>query len=115
MDRIDIKCGQAFSDISIDFKIYHLAIVDQLDDDQEAELEQRVLDDHELKVMELIDRIGESIGKPPRLKLVQRLTLWLPTECSCSKISQWRSHLSGQSSFGRTTFYKAIIISSRNT
>ena len=54
--------------MSNDFKTYHFAIVDQLKNDEEAEEEQRVLDDHQLKVMELIDRIGELIEEPMQTK-----------------------------------------------
>ena len=52
------------SDVSNDFKSYHFAIVDQLNNDEEAVSKQQVLDDHELKVMELIDHFGELIGEP---------------------------------------------------
>ena len=53
-----LKLSKLLSDVSNDFKTYHFAIVDQLQDDKEAVSEQEVLDDYELKVMELIDRIG---------------------------------------------------------
>ena len=42
--------------------------MDQLQDDEEAVSEQEVLDDHELKVMELINCIGELIGEPSKTK-----------------------------------------------
>ena len=52
------KC-KLLSDVSNDFKTYHFAIVDQLQDDEGAETQHEVLlDDPELKVMELIDCIG---------------------------------------------------------
>ena len=50
--------SELLSDVSNDFKTYHFAIVDQLDD-EEVESEQGV---------ELIDRIGELIGKLSQTK-----------------------------------------------
>ena len=43
-----LRLSKLLSDMSNDFKTYHVALVNQQDDDQEAESEQRVLDDHEL-------------------------------------------------------------------
>ena len=53
MTRSDIQSVLRLSkllDVSNGLKIYHLAIVDQLNGEEEAESEERVLDDHELKV-----------------------------------------------------------------
>ena len=47
-----------------DFKAYHFTIVNQLQNDEEEEPEQEVLDNEELKIMELIVRIEELIGEP---------------------------------------------------
>ena len=38
------------SDVGNDFKMYHFAIVSELQDNEEAISEQHVIDDHELKV-----------------------------------------------------------------
>ena len=43
-----------FSYVSND-EIYHFTIVDQPEDNKEAETKQEVLDEHEVKVLELID------------------------------------------------------------
>ena len=43
-----------FSYLSND-EIYHFTIVDQLEDNKEAKTKQEVLDEHEVKVLELID------------------------------------------------------------
>ena len=59
-----------------DLNIYHFAIVDQFQDDEEAESEQEVLDGHEPKIMELIDRIRELIGEPSQAKNIQTMTSW---------------------------------------
>ena len=45
-----LRLSKLLSDVSNDFKMYHLKIVDQLQDDEEAASEQEVLDNHELKV-----------------------------------------------------------------
>ena len=42
--------------------------VDQLENDEDAIAEQETLDQHELKVMELIDRIAELVGEPSQTK-----------------------------------------------
>ena len=63
-----LRMSKLLSYMSNDFKTYRFKMVDLLDDDEEAESKQRVLDDHELKVMELIDRIGELIGEPFQTK-----------------------------------------------
>ena len=54
--------------MSNDFKTYHFAIVDQLENDQDTEAEQEILDEHEIQLMELIDRIGELIGETSQKK-----------------------------------------------
>ena len=47
-----------------DFKTNQFAIVDQFEMMKKCmEAEQTTLDEHELKVMELIDRIGELVGE----------------------------------------------------
>ena len=42
--------------------MYHFAIVDQLNNYEEAESEQEVLDDYELKVMEMIHCMHWGMG-----------------------------------------------------
>ena len=59
-----VRVSKLLGDVSNDFKTYHFAIVDQLENDEDAEAEQETLDQHELKVMGLIDRIAELIGEP---------------------------------------------------
>ena len=58
-----LRMSKLLSDMSNNFKTHHFTIVDQVDNDEQAGSEQEVLDDHELKVMELIDCIGELIGE----------------------------------------------------
>ena len=52
------------NDVTADFKAYHFSIVDQITDEEEARAEQEILTEHELKVMNLIDRIGKIIEIP---------------------------------------------------
>ena len=60
--------SKLLSEVSNDFKTYQFTIVDQHQDEEEAVSKQEVLDDHELKVMEPIDLIGELIGEPSQTK-----------------------------------------------
>ena len=60
------------SDLSNDSKTYHIAIVDQLDNDEEAESEQKVLHDHEFKVMFMINRMHWGMGSRAfQVKVIQ--------------------------------------------
>ena len=59
-----LRMNKLLGNVSNDFKMYHYAIVDQLEGDAEEAAEQEILDQHETKVMEIIDRIGELIGEP---------------------------------------------------
>ena len=49
------------SDVCNNFKMYHFAIVDQLEEDMEGAADQEILDQHVTKVMELIERIGKLV------------------------------------------------------
>ena len=66
-----LRTSKLLGDVSNDFKEYHYAIVDQLENDEDTELEQDTIDQHELKVMELIVRIAELVGKTSQTKKVQ--------------------------------------------
>ena len=63
-----LRTSKLLGDVSNDFKEYRFAIVDQLENDEDAETEQETLDQHELKVMELVDRIAELVGEPSQTK-----------------------------------------------
>ena len=45
------RISKLLSDVSNEFKTYHFAIVDQLDNYEVADSEQEALGDHKLKVM----------------------------------------------------------------
>ena len=47
-----------------EFKTYHCKIVDSLESDEDATHEQEVLDEHQKKTMEFIDRLGEILARP---------------------------------------------------
>ncbi len=64
-----LRMTKLLSDVSADFKNYHFAIVDQIKDEDGAKAEQDRLDDHQLKVMLLIDRLGELVEVPYKLNL----------------------------------------------
>ena len=63
-----LRMSKLLSDLSNDFKNYHFAIVDQLENDEEAGAEQKILDEHELMVMKLVDCIGEMVEEPSQTK-----------------------------------------------
>ena len=63
-----LRMSKQLSYMSNYFRTYHLVIVDQLDNDEEAESEQEVLHDHELNIMKLINCIGKLVGEPSRKK-----------------------------------------------
>ena len=58
-----LRMSKLLTDASNDFKAYHFAIIDQIENDDEAAVEQKALDDHDLKVMSLIDRLAELLKK----------------------------------------------------
>ena len=60
-----LRTSKLLADLSNDFKSYHAAIVDRLESDAEAIAEQAVLDQHQTKVMDLVDRIADLIEEPP--------------------------------------------------
>ena len=51
------RTSKLLGDVSNDFKTYHFATIDQIENDEDAETEQETLDQHELKVIELVDRM----------------------------------------------------------
>ena len=59
-----LRMSKLLSDVSKDFKMYHLAIVDQLEGDEDEAAEHFVLYQRETKVMEMIDRNVELVGEP---------------------------------------------------
>ena len=59
-----LRMSKMVNDITTDFKAYHFSIVDQITDEEEARAEQEILTENELKVMNLIDRIGKIISVP---------------------------------------------------
>ena len=67
----NLRMSKLLSDVSNDFKTYHFAIVDQLDGHEDEAAEQEILDQHETKVMEMIDRIVELVGEPSQKRKMQ--------------------------------------------
>ena len=59
-----LRMSKMINDVTADFKAYHFSIVDQITDEEDAKAEQEILTEHELKVMNLIDRIGKIIELP---------------------------------------------------
>ena len=63
-----LRTSILLDDVKNDFKEYHFAIIDQLENDEDEETEQDTLDQHELKVMELVDSTAELVGEPSQTK-----------------------------------------------
>ena len=59
-----LRMSKMINDVTTDFKAYHFSIVDQITDEEDARAEQEILTEHELKVMNLIDRVGKIIEVP---------------------------------------------------
>ena len=59
-----LRISKMVGDVSAEFKSYHFSIVDQIEEEEEAKGEQKLLTEHELKVMLLIDRLGKIIEVP---------------------------------------------------
>ena len=63
-----LRLSKLLSDVSNNFKMYNFATVDQLKEETEDAAEQEILDQHETKVMELVERIGELVKEPLKEK-----------------------------------------------
>ena len=70
-----LRMSKLLGDVSADFKSYHFAIVEQLENEDDLKAEQENLDRHELQVMELIDRLGQLMEVPSQAKPVAGVDL----------------------------------------
>ena len=61
--------------VTADFKNYHFTLIDSIENEEEAKTEQLVLQEHELKIMELVDRLGKLIVAPSKAKPMTELDL----------------------------------------
>ena len=59
-----VRISKMLESMCSEFKAYHYEIVVSLETDEEAAREQVVFDEHEGKVMEFIDRLGDLLRKP---------------------------------------------------
>ena len=62
--------------VTADFKNYHFTLVESIEDDEKAQREQATLHEHELKVTELVDRLGELMAIPQKAKPMTELDLF---------------------------------------
>ena len=60
-----LTMSKLLCDATAEFKNHHFAIVDQIKNDDDVKAEQEILDDHELRVMDLIDRPRQLVEVPP--------------------------------------------------
>ena len=70
-----LRMSKLLSDVSADFKNYHFTILDQIEDEEDVEAEQEILDDHELKVMDLVDCLGRLVEIPFQAKPIAVIDL----------------------------------------
>ena len=54
--------------VTADFKQFQFALVDTMEDNEETRAEQVALQDHELKVMDLVDQLGRLVAVPKKSK-----------------------------------------------
>ena len=69
-----LRINELLSHVTTDFKNYHFTLVDSIEDDEEAQKEQATLHEHELKVMEQVDRLGKLMAIPHKTKPIAALT-----------------------------------------
>ena len=70
-----LRMNGLLGSITSDFKKFHFTLVDAIEEEEEARAEQTVLQDHELKVMDLVDRLGRLVAVPQRSKPLTALDL----------------------------------------
>ena len=58
-----LRMNGLLSSVTADFKNYHFTLIDSIEDDEEVQREQTTLHEHELKVMELVDRLGHALDQ----------------------------------------------------
>ena len=59
-----LRISKMLESMCSEFKTYHYEIVDGLESDEDATREQEMLDQHQKKTMEFIDRLGELLARP---------------------------------------------------
>ena len=63
-----LRMNGLLSSVTADFKNYHFTLIDSIENDEEVQREQATLHKHELKVMELVDRLGRLMTVPHKTK-----------------------------------------------
>ena len=72
-----MRMNGLLSSVTTDFKNYHFTLIDSIENEEEAQAEQAILQEHELKVMELVDRLGKLMVTPHKAKPMTELDLSL--------------------------------------
>ena len=70
-----LRMSKLLSDVSADFKNYHFTILDEIENEEDVEAEQHIFYDHELKVMNLVDRLGRLVEIPFQAKPIAVIDL----------------------------------------
>ena len=63
-----LRMNGLLSSVTSDFKGYHLTLIDSIENEDEVKAEQAILQDHELKVMDLVDRLAKLMVGPRKTK-----------------------------------------------
>ena len=71
-----LRMNELLSSVTTDFKNYHFTLVDSIEDDEEAQREQATLHEHELKVIELVERLGRLTAIPEKAKPMTELDIF---------------------------------------
>ena len=61
------------SSVTADSQNYHFTLVDSIEEDEDTQREQATLQEHELKVMELVDCLGKLMAIPHKPKPMTEL------------------------------------------
>ena len=63
-----MRMNDLLSSVTVDFKNYHFTLIDWIKDEDEAKTEQGILQEHELKFMDLVDHLEKLMPVPHRAK-----------------------------------------------
>ena len=70
-----LRMNGLLSSVTADFKSYHFTLIDSIENEDEAKAEQAILQEHELKIMDLVDRLGKLMAVPPKENPITELDL----------------------------------------
>ena len=72
-----LQMNGSLTSVTVDFMNYHFTLADSIEDNEYAQREQATLREHDLKVMELVDRLGKLMPIPEKAKPMTKLDHFL--------------------------------------